>query len=202
MSNSILLHDDGAVDLLDAVEIDDDRGALLVRILALLFVVGQLPGLVALWPAGDQPRLAVEADAAGAVGILLARGISIIDHDVGILAEPLLRRAVAALPVRQLVVAEHRDAALRADLRVTVLRCGADQARRAIGQRLVQQFLYHRRDLDHAPYLNGCSRGIISSASGFAQSGSVRAAAVSRRERPRRDPERERNDGDGAEHHE
>ena len=145
----IPLHDDGAVDLLDQVELDDDRRALLLRVLRLLFVVGQVPGFVALGTAGDDPRLAVEADAAGAIRILLARGIAVIDHDIRIFAEPLLRRAVAALPVAQRVVVEDRNAALRADLRMAVLRCRADQAGRAVRQRLVQQVLHHRRDLDH-----------------------------------------------------
>ena len=115
----------------------------------LLLVVGQAPGLVALGPAGDEPRLAVEADAAGAIRILLPRRVAVVDHDVRILADARLRRAVAALPVAERVVVEDRDAALRADLRMAVLRRGADQARRAVGQRLVQQVLHHRRNLDH-----------------------------------------------------
>src|SRR5204863_9459524 len=98
-SCSVLFHDDGAVDLLDQVERDDDRCALLVRVFRLLFVIGQVPGLVALWPAGDEPRPAAKAEAAGALRVLLARRIAVIDHDVLIFAEPLLRRAVAALPV-------------------------------------------------------------------------------------------------------
>src|SRR5437667_51002 len=64
MNPSVFFHDDGAVDLLDQVERDNDRRAFLVRVFRLLFVIGQVPGLVALRPAGDEPRPPVKADAA------------------------------------------------------------------------------------------------------------------------------------------
>src|SRR4051812_6445131 len=96
-NSSIFFHDDGAVDLLDQIEVDQNRGALLVRVLGLLLTIGEAPGLLPLRAAGDDPRSAVKSDAAGAVRILLPRRVAVIDRDKRIFRDALGRRAVAAL---------------------------------------------------------------------------------------------------------
>src|SRR5262249_6717648 len=110
----IFFHDDGAVDLLDQIEVNEDGGALPLRILRLCLVIGEAPGLLPLRPAADDPRLAMKADAAGTIRVLLARRVSVVDRHERIFRDPPGRAAVAALPVAKHVVGKHRDAALGA----------------------------------------------------------------------------------------